>query len=72
MFTLYPIVKRSVAETVSDKASVHTRNGTFGTISAPDQYYFCSIFKNSNNLQRNGALVPVHTVSDQFLRRSVS
>ena len=31
------IVKRCVAENVLDKASVHTRNATFGTISAPEQ-----------------------------------
>ena len=37
MFTLYRIMKRSVAETVSNKASVHTRNATFGTIYAPEQ-----------------------------------
>ena len=37
MFTLYQIVKRSVAEMVPDKASVHTRNATFGTISALEQ-----------------------------------
>ena len=40
MFTLYRIVKRNVAETVPDKASVHTRNATFGKVSAPEQDYF--------------------------------
>ena len=38
MFTLYRIVKRSVAESVPDRASVHTRNDTFEAVSAPEQY----------------------------------
>ena len=32
MFTLYRIVKRSVAESVPDRASVHTRNAGSGTV----------------------------------------
>ena len=40
MFTLYRTVKQSVAETVPEKASVHIRNATFLTISAPEQDYF--------------------------------
>ena len=40
MFTLYWIVKRNVAETGMDKASVHTNNAIFGTICAPEQDYF--------------------------------
>ena len=35
MFTLYRIVKRSVAESVPDRASVHTRNAAFEAVSAP-------------------------------------
>ena len=66
-FTLYRTVKRSVAETVPDKASVHTRNATFRTISAPEQDYFAPFSKDIIP-----ALFPVHTVLDQFLRRSVS
>ena len=46
MFTLYRIVKRSVPETVPGKASVHTRNATFGTISAPEQDYFAPVLKD--------------------------
>ena len=46
MFTLYRTVKRSVAETVPDKASVHTRNATFRTISAPEQDYFAPFSKD--------------------------
>ena len=38
MLILYRIVKRSVAESVSDRASVHTRNAAFETVSAPEQY----------------------------------
>ena len=38
MFTLYRIVKRSVAESVPDRASVHTRNAAFEAVSAPEQY----------------------------------
>ena len=48
MFTLYRIVKRSGAETVPDKASVHTRNATFGTIYALEQDYFVHIFRRCN------------------------
>ena len=50
IFTLYQTVTWSVAETVPDNDSVHTRNATFGTISAPDEI-----------LQHNEALVPLHT-----------
>ena len=46
MFTLYQIVKQSVAETVPDKASVRTRNATFRTISAPEPDYFAPFFKD--------------------------
>ena len=38
MFTLYRIVKRSVAGSVPDRASVHTRNVVFEAVSAPEQY----------------------------------
>ena len=38
MFTLYRIVKRSVAESVPDRASVHTSNAAFEAVSAPEQY----------------------------------
>ena len=46
MFTLYRMVKRSLAETVPDKASVHTRNATFGTISSPEQDNFAPYLKD--------------------------
>ena len=60
MFTLYLIVKRGVAESVPDRASVHTRTAAFKAVSAPEQY--CS-----------APLVKVErSVSDRFLRRSES
>ena len=46
MFVLYRIVKQSVAKTVPDKASVHTRNATFGTISAWGQDYFAPFLED--------------------------
>ena len=46
MFTLYQVVKRSFAETVQDKAIVHIRNTTFGTITAPEQDYFAPFSKD--------------------------
>ena len=60
MFTLYRIVKRSVAENVPDRASVHTRNAAFKAVSAPEQY-------------RSAPLLRVErSVSDRFLKRSES
>ena len=60
MFTLYRIVNRSVAESVPDRASVHTRNAAFEAVSAPEQYCSAPLFK----VERS--------VSDRFLRRSES
>ena len=60
MFTLYRIVKRSVAESVPDRASVHTRNAAFEAVSAPEQYCSAPLLK----VERS--------VSDRFLRRSES
>ena len=60
MFTLYWIVKRSVAESVPDRASVHTRNATFKAVSAPEQYCSAPLLK----VERS--------VSNRFLRRSES
>ena len=60
MFTLYRIVKRSVAESVPDRASVHTRTAAFETVSAPEQYCSAPLLK----VERS--------VSDRFLRRSES
>ena len=58
MFTLYRIVKRSVAESVPDRASVHTRNAGFEAVSAPQQYCSAPLLK----VERS--------VSDRFLKRS--
>ena len=58
MFTLYRIVSQSVAGSVLDRASVHTRNAAFEAVSAPEQYCSAPLFKVE------------HSVSDRFLRRS--
>ena len=60
MFTLYRIVKRSVAESAPDRASVHIRNAAFEAVSAPEQYCSAPLLK----VERS--------VSDRFLRRSES
>ena len=60
MFTLYRIVKRSVAESVLEKASVHTRNAAFEAVSAKEQCCSAPLLK----VERS--------VSDRFLRRSES
>ena len=45
MFTLYRIVKRSVTESVPDRASVHTGNAAFVAVSAPEQYCSAPLLK---------------------------
>ena len=60
MFKLYGIVKRSVAESVPDRAFVHTRNAAFEAVSAPEQYYTAPLLK----VERS--------VSDRFLKLSES
>ena len=60
MFTLYRIVKRSVAESVPDRASVHTRNAAFEAVSAPEQNCSAPLLK----VERS--------ISDRFLKRSES
>ena len=45
MFTLYRIVKRCVAKSVPDRASVHTRNAAFEAVSAPEQYCSAPLLK---------------------------
>ena len=60
MFTLYRIVKRSVAESVPDMVSVHTRNAAFEAFAAPEQYCSAPMLK----VERS--------VSDRFLKRSES
>ena len=60
MFALYRIVKRRVAESVPDRASVHNRNAAFEAVSAPEQY--CSV----------PLLKVERSVSDRFLKRSRS
>ena len=60
MFTLCRIAKRSVAESVQDTASVHTRNADFEAISAPEQCCSAPLLK----VERS--------VSDRFLKWSES
>ena len=60
MFTLYRIVKRSVAENVPDRASVHTRNAAFEAVSALEQNCSTPLMK----VERS--------VSDRFLKQSES
>ena len=60
MFTLYRVVKRSVAESVPDRASVHTVNAAFEAVSAPEQYCSSPLLK----VER--------PVLDKFLKRSES
>ena len=38
-------MKRSVAESVADRASVHTRNAAFEAVSAPEQYCSAALLK---------------------------
>ena len=45
MFTLYRIVKRSVTESVPDRASFHNRNAAFEAVSAPEQYCSAPLLK---------------------------
>ena len=60
MFTLCRIVKRNVAGSVRNRASVHTRNAAFEGVSAPEQYCSAPLLK----VERS--------VSDRFLKRSDS
>ena len=60
VFTLYRIVKRSIAENVPNRASVHTRNAAFEAVVAPHQYCSAPLLK----VERS--------VSDRFLKRSES
>ena len=53
-------MKRSVAESVPDRASVHTGNSAFEAVSAPEKYRFAPLLK----VER--------PVLDRFLRRSES
>ena len=57
MFTLYRMVKWSIAESVPDRTSVHTRNAAFEAVSAPEQY--CSAPR----------LKMERSVSDRFLKQ---
>ena len=58
--TVPGIVKRSVTESVPNRASVHTRNAAFEAVSASEQYCSAPLLK----LERS--------VSDRLLKRSES
>ena len=45
MFTLYRIVKQSVAESVPDRASVHTKNAAFEAVSEQEKYCSAPLLK---------------------------
>ena len=60
VFTLYGIVKRSVLESVLDKASIYTRNAAFKAVSAPEQNCSAPLLKMECS------------VSDRFLKQSES
>ena len=60
VFTLYRIVKWSVAERVPDMASVHITNTAFEAVSTPEQNF------------SNPLLKVERSVSDRFLKRSRS
>ena len=60
MFTLYWIVKQSIAESVPDRASVHTTKAAFEAVSAPEQYCSALLLKVECSL------------SDRFLKWSES
>ena len=53
-----PVVKRSVAKCVFDRATIHTENASSGTSFAPEQNCSALLLKVE------------HPVSDRFLKRS--
>ena len=74
MFTLYRLVKRSVAESVLDRASVHTRNAAFEAVSAPKQNCSASLLKVERSvlgrfLKRSES--SLNTLSEQKLQRNL-
>ena len=60
MFTLYRIVKRSITESVPDRASVHTWNTALKAFPAPELYCSTPLLKAERS------------VSDRFLKRPKS
>ena len=60
MFTLYRIARRSIEESIPERASVHIRNVAFEAVSTPEQYCSSPLLK----VERS--------VSDRFLKRSES
>ena len=79
-------MKRSVAQSVPDKASVHTRSAGFEAVSAPEQYCSAPVLKVERSVSNrffeivriksqhfyyhNRTLIPVHILPEQLLKRS--
>ena len=61
MFIVYQTVKRSVTESIPDRASVYARNAAFEAVSAPEQYCSAPLLKVkrfvSGRFQQNLVLV---------------
>ena len=53
-------MKKSIAESVPDRVSVHTRNTAFEAVSTPEQYCSAPLIKVE------------HSILDRFLKRSES
>ena len=60
VFTLYWVVKRSITESVLDRASVHTTNAAFEAVSDLEQYCSAPLLKVE------------HSMLDRFLKWSES
>ena len=74
MFTLHRKVKRSVAERVPDRASVHARNAAFKAVSAPEQYCPTPLLKVKRSVSDrfwNGPSQVWTLLSEQKLQRNL-
>ena len=76
MFTLYRLVKRSVAKSVLDGASVHTRNAVFEALSAPEQHSSTPLLKVERSasdrfLKQSESRLPLSPLSEQKLQRNL-
>ena len=60
-------MKRSVAESVPDKASVHTRNAAFEAVSAPEQCCSAPLLK----VERSVSDRYLKQLSEQKLQRNL-
>ena len=71
MFTLYWIVKESFPESVSDMASVHTRNAAFEAVSAPEQYCSAPLLKVERSVSHR-VLKPSESSRNTFIRAEIA